>query len=246
MDAWVAGGTSGIGGQIVTQLGARGIQALALSNDQKAGGQLRVQGGRFAYLDLGQSPDAVVQRTDELLNEYGVPQYVFMSAGLTRSVPVLETSVADWTLLANINLLGAIHFCNTVARAWRATESEPWTRQCVIIGSVNAFRPLSSQGAYSVMKAGLHAYAKCLSNDLARDRVRVNVIAPGAIWTPMNAALFLDDDGGVKQKVVDSALVARWGEPQEIADVAVWLATESPPFVSGAEFVVDGGHMVKR
>ncbi len=247
IDAWVVGGTSGIGAQVVERLRARGLQPLAFSNDEKAGGHLRDRGLEFAYLDLGLSGEAVVERTETLLRQYDPPTYLFMSAGLTRQQAAVETSVAEWELLANVNLLGVVHVCNAVARSWRLTPADPWIRHCVIVGSVNAFRPLSSQGAYSVMKAGLHAYAKCLSNDLAEDQIRVNVIAPGAIWTPMNEALWLDDrDSIAKQKVLKSSLLGRWGEPQEIADVAVWLALDSPTFVSGTELVVDGGHLAQR
>ena len=247
VDAWVLGGTSGIGAAIIEHLRARGIFSLALSNDIEAGRRLASSGQPFDFLDLGQSGVDVSRRTENLLAQYGLPMYVFMSAGLTREETALETSADDWLLLANVNLLGVVQLCNRIARAWKADGENAWHRQIVILGSVNAIRPLSSQGAYSVMKAGLHAYAKCLSNDVAKDHIRINLVAPGAVWTPMNETLFADDATGEAQRRVGTdSLTGRWGKAEEIAEVATWLALDSPSFLTGAELVVDGGYIVKR
>ncbi|MCL4351042.1 MAG: SDR family oxidoreductase, partial [Firmicutes bacterium] len=166
MQAWVVGGTSGIGAEIVEQLEQRDIEPLVISNDTAAGAKLKNRGGVFEYLDLAHAPREVAHRTEDLLQHYGHPVFVFMSAGLTRERSALDTTLEDWWLLANVNLLGVVQLCNTVAQAWRSVAFEPWKRHVVMLGSVNALRPLPSQGAYSVMKAGLHAYAKCLSNDM--------------------------------------------------------------------------------
>lgn len=246
MQAWVVGGTSGIGAEIVEQLKQREIASLVISNDMAAGAQLKNRGVAFEYLDLAQTPGEVAHRTGDLLQHYGHPIYVFMSAGLTRETTALNTTPEDWGLLANVNLLGVVQLCNTVARAWRSVAFAPWKRHVVILGSVNALRPLSSQGAYSVMKAGLHAYAKCLSNDVADAAIRVNTVVPGAIWTPMNQSLLSLEDETEKRRVAESSLVGRWGLAEEIAEVALWVALDSPVFLTGAELVVDGGHVVKR
>ncbi len=247
MDARVLGGTSGIGAAIIERLRGRGIPSLAISNDKDTGRRLASSGQPFEFLDLSQSGVDVSRRTIDLLAQYGLPRYVFMSAGLTREEAVLETCAEDWLLLANVNLLGVVQLCNRIARAWQVDGENAWDRQIVILGSVNAMRPLPSQGAYSIMKAGLHAYAKCLSNDVAENHIRINLIAPGAVWTPMNETLFADDTNGEAQRRVGAdSLTGRWGRAEEIAEVATWLALDSPPFLTGAELVVDGGYIVKR
>lgn len=249
LEAWVAGGTSGIGAAIREQLAERGISSLALSNDRDTGNQLIVQGQAFAFLDVAEDPREVAERTRALLGQYGAPEFLFLSIGATYEGRSVDTAADRWDSLAHINLLGVIQVCNMIAQAWmqeREVDRE-WRRHIVIVGSVNAFRPLPAQGAYSVMKAALHAYAKCLANDLAPYQVRVNVIAPGAIWTPMNAALFGgEEDGTSQQHVKDAALVKRWGKAKEISDMAVWVALDSPSFLNGAELVVDGGLLTKR
>ncbi len=160
---------------------------------------------------------------------------------------MVHTSPEDSELLARVNLLGIVELCNAVVRVWQADDPQGWQRHIVILGSVNAQRPLPSQGAYSVIKAGLHAYAKCLSNDVAPHQIRVTVVAPGAILTPMQDPILQDDvDGQKRQQIARSALVARWGEAEEVARVAIWTAVDSPVFFTGAEVVVDGGYMVKR
>lgn len=243
----MAGGTSGIGLAIARNLEQRRISTLAISNDAASGSLLGSSSTVFEALDLSDPGAVVIERVTELLQQYGAPKYLFMSIGLTREERALETTVEQWEVLAHVNLLGVIYLCNTLAQEWRDRPIDPWARQIIMMGSVNAFRPLSSQGAYSVMKAGLHAYAKCLANDLAADKVRVNVIAPGAIWTPMNEALFADDlQGYAQRKVTAASLSARWGQAEEVASVAAWLALESPSFVNGAELTIDGGHLVQR
>ncbi len=241
------GGTSGIGAAIVDALYQRGLDVLVMSDDGETGQRHSDSGGHFEVLDLALSPGEVGAKVQDILRRYGPPTYLFMSAGLTRENPAVDTSVDEWMLLANVNLLGVVQLCNHVAKAWRLAPGTAWQRQMVILGSVNALRPLSSQAAYTVMKAGLHAYAKCLSNDVAAIEARVNIVVPGSIWTPMNEPLFADDATGLaRQAIASSALVKRWGEAREVADVAVWLALDSPPFVAGEEIVVDGGYLAKR
>ncbi len=247
MQAWVVGGTSGIGAATVQLLRKREMSVMVMSNDIRSGQRLRTQGISFESIDLADSGGVIGQRTRDLLSRYGLPTYLFMTVGLTCEQTVIDTSPEDWLRLTRVNLLGIAEFCNTVARAWQDGGPQAWQRHLVIVGSVNAERPLPSQGVYSVMKAGLHAYAKCLSNDLAASQIRVNVVAPGAIWTPMQAPLLADDrDGQKRRRIEQSALVARWGQAEEVAQVAVWIAVESPPFLTAAEVVVDGGYRVKR
>lgn len=248
MDAWVLGGTSGIGWSIVQQLKSRNVTCLTISNDRTVGEGLQHQSQPFGYLDLGNEARTIASTTQSFGEQYGWPRYVFISAGITREELALNTAPDDWNLLARVNLLGIVHFCNLIGQAWRELPDEQlWRRHFIFIGSVNALRPLSSQGAYSVMKAGLHAYAKCLGNDLASAHIRVNVIAPGAIWTPMNETIFSKDtDGTERNQVAKSALVERFGDPNEVAQTAVWLALDSPAFLMATDLVIDGGYMSKR
>ncbi len=248
MQSWIIGGTSGIGRSIVTMMKARGISALALSNDESEGVRMQQEGYAFAPLDLSKGASEIEATVRHLADTTGVPAYLFLSAAITQALTVTDTPPELWDVLARVNLLGTISVANTMACLWRERPDEmPWRRHIVFLGSVNAMRPLPSQGAYSVMKAGLHAYARCLANDLAHDQVRVNVIAPGAIWTAMNQRL-LDgaDHDQERYEVAHSALVPRFGEAEEIAQVAAWMALDSPPFVMAAELVVDGGYTAKR
>lgn len=228
---------------------ARGVSALALSNDEAEGLLMKKQQGHeFARLDLSQPAIEVEATVRHLAETTGVPSYLFLSAAITRAMTVTDTPAQLWDVLARVNLLGTICVCNEMARLWREVPDDvPWRRHMIFLGSVNALRPLPSQGAYSVMKAGLHAYARCLANDLACDQVRVNVIAPGAVWTAMNQRIL---DGAEhdqeRYEVAHSALVPRFGEAEEIAQVATWLALDSPAFVMGTDFVVDGGFTAKR
>ena len=245
MRFWVVGGTSGIGLGMVERLLQKGETPLVLSNDPDGSTTIESRGGVFRFLDLGDA--GVAEHTAAAVAEYGSPGVVLMSAGYTLEKRGIETGAAEWQRLAAVNLLGVVQLCHAVAQTWMTEKPAGWTRQFVLIGSVNAWRPLSSQGAYSVMKAGLHAYAKCLANDVADHQIRVNVVVPGAILTPMSTRLLVDDAAGDKERaIVNSALLRRWGKPEEVADVALWLATESPPFVNGCEIVVDGGHTVMR
>jgi NAD(P)-dependent dehydrogenase (short-subunit alcohol dehydrogenase family) len=248
MDAWVVGGTSGIGLAIVENMTKRGITTVALSNDRDAGAQMAGQGYSFEFLDLARSADQLTQDIGQLIERTGIPRYVFLCAAITEALTVSETPPRLWDRLIQVNLMGVIYACHAIAEVWRRhPDTQPWQRHFVFLGSVNALRPLPSQGAYSVTKAGLHAYARCLANDLASDGVRVNLIAPGAIWTPMNERLLGGrDHDEERRQVAESALVPRFGTAPEIAQVATWLVLESPPFVMGTELVVDGGYMTKR
>lgn len=146
-----------------------------------------------------------------------------------------EIGVEDWTRVVSVNLVGAFH-CAREALKRMVPE-----RAGVILNmsSVHEVIPWSGYSAYAASKAGLTALTKTLAQEAAPHQVRVLAIAPGAIKTPINRAVW-DDPAGYKD-LVEKIPLGRIGTPEEIANMALVLASDVAAYVTGTSVFVDGG-----
>jgi len=109
----------------------------------------------------------------------------------------------------------------------------------VNVGSVTGIIGLTKRAAYAAAKAGLHGLTKALAYELSGQKIYVNAVAPGLIETPMNTAYF--EDPQFMQLLQRELPVGRWGQPNEIANVVLFLASDESDYVCGAIWNVDGG-----
>ena len=161
------------------------------------------------------------------------------AAGIDLLKPFGETTLAEWRSVLDINLTGAFNVTSTALPYLRSAGSGT----IVHVASGAALRPLEARTAYCASKAGLVMFAKALAVDLAPFEIRVNAICPGIIETPLfrRSLADADDPQAELERVFDRYLIRRVGQPEDIANAALYLSSAESAHVTGTSLSVDGG-----
>jgi len=195
--------------------------------------EIRSIGQRSLIIQVDVSnKESVTNLVKKVESELGPIDILANAAGVLRISPSINHSEEDWDLVINTNLKGTFLINKTVAR-----EMIKRKKGCIInIASTDAFNPLPNQVAYNCSKIGVRHMTNTLAFEWGRYNIRVNAIAPGCVHTDMMASYGIDDS-------VTAAEIAlgRMGEPIDIANTALFLASDLASWVSGATWRVDGG-----
>lgn len=196
----------------------------------------------YHYLDVTDT-EAVDSLVSEIQNRYGPLSAVVANAGIARRVPLQEMTDEKWDSLLDVDLKGVMRVCRAVAPAMR----EAGRGSMVALSSIMGFAYGWDEHAhYSAAKAGVAGLVRALAVECAGDGVRVNGIAPGYIRTAQ--ALSREHSLGPEGLEEAAAFIplGRPGEPEDIADVAVFLASGGARYITGQVLTVDGGLLVGR
>lgn len=231
--ALVTGGANGIGAAIVRALRADGMQVVAADKDAEALHRVCDSCGAAALvLDLedAHAAQAEVARTgpfDTLVNNAGVDQHAFF----TRTTP------SEWRRLIAINLEAVFATTHVVLPAMQAA------RFGRIINIASEAGRLGSRGGavYAAAKGGVIAFTKSIARENARFGITANVVAPGPIDTPMLQKAVEHGGPALRDAMVGATLLGRLGEPHEVAQAVVYLASREAGFVTGETLGVSGG-----
>ncbi|HEX8066856.1 MAG TPA: SDR family NAD(P)-dependent oxidoreductase [Thermoleophilaceae bacterium] len=233
--ALVTGAGRGIGAAIAVGLAADGWPVVVNYRADEEGARgvvsrIEEAGGRATAIqgDVASSED--VERTfGELEEAYGPALVVVNNAGIRHDRLTAGLSVEDWRRVVDVNLHGTFH---TINRALGKMVRNRFGR-IVNISTISAARPLPGQSAYAASKAGVEALTRAVSIEVARRGVTVNAIEPGLVATDFVPELTEEWAQAVPAK--------RWAEPEEIAALVRFLASEEASFITGAVIPMDGG-----
>jgi 2-deoxy-D-gluconate 3-dehydrogenase len=239
--AIVTGGAKGIGRGIAERLVEAGANVIISDIDEEAGARAgEAIGAEFLRADMASEDDLqkLVSRTAE--RHRGVDILV-NNAGIYPFRPALELSAAEWDRVQAINLRGLFLLSREFAKAAAARGGGG---AIVNIGSIDSFHPSSvGLAAYDASKGGVLMFTRNFALEVAPLGIRVNMIAPGGIATEGVAA-----QGNIPKELAREFLarvpLGRWGEPDDIATMALVLVTPLSAYVTGAAFVVDGGRLL--
>jgi NAD(P)-dependent dehydrogenase (short-subunit alcohol dehydrogenase family) len=228
--ALVTGGLSGIGAAIANQLSALGAKTVAAGLPLPADvpDTLNKEIEQIT-LDVRSSEEvsAVMKRFERL-------DIVVNCAGVINRVEEHQIDVFERVL--DINLNGTMRVCSSARELLKASSG------CIVnTASMLSFFGGGLVPAYSASKGAIAQLTKSLAIAYAVDGIRVNAIAPGWIATPLTQAL--QDDAGRSQHILDRTPMRRWGQPQEVAQVAAFLCTPAASFMTAAIVPVDGGYL---
>lgn len=239
--AYVTGGMGGIGTAVCRRLHDTGYLVIAgcgPSRDfNKWLGEQKADGYEF-IASVGNVADweSTTQALDKVKAEHGNPDILVNNAGITRDGVFRKMSLDDWRAVIDTNLNSLF---NVTKQVVDGMLEKGWGR-IINISSVNGEKGQFGQTNYSAAKAGMHGFTMALAQEVASKGVTVNTVAPGYIGTEMVRAVRPD----VLEKIVSSIPVRRLGNPEEIASIIAWLATDEAGFATGAEFSLNGGlHM---
>ncbi len=244
--ALITGAASGIGRACAEAMAREGARVIVADIDGKSGPQVAAAvGGRFLSLDVSVEADWA-RAVAELAADGGGLDILVNNAGIGIGGDITALALADWQRQLAVNLDGTflgIKHALPLLRAARRPSGEAGT--IINIASVTGIRGSGVFVAYAASKGGVIALTRSVARQcaLARDGVRVNAIAPGVIDTPI-----FDRIEGVDSDAADAAATAarlvplgRAGRPADIAEAAVYLASDAARYVTGVVLPVDGG-----
>ena len=244
--AVVTGASSGIGKAIALTFAEEGAAVTVdyRSHPDEAKGvveQITGTGGRAlavqADISKPEDVEGLVQRTVE---EFGRLDVMVNNAGIENKMPFLETPLEVWNKAIAVNLTGPWLCCQGAARQLVAQGG---AGRIINVSSVHEERPMPTNSPYCAAKGGLRMLMRTIAVELAQYGITVNNIAPGAIDTPMDAPL--KEHPGQMKELLSEIPVGRMGKPEEVAALAVYLASDASAYVTGSTFFIDGGMMRK-
>ena len=234
----VTGASRGIGQAIAVALGKAGAvvvgTATTESGAEKITGMLAEAGirGQGMSLDVT-SGETCVDVVKTITAEYGAPQILVNNAGITRDNILMRMKDDEWDQVLNTNLSSIFRMSKAVMRGM--TKSR-WGR-IINISSVVGSMGNQGQANYAAAKAGIEGFARSMAREVGSRNITVNTVAPGFIDTDMTRAL-PDEQREVLQKQIP---LARLGQPEEIAAVVAFLASDAAGYITGETLHVNGG-----
>jgi NAD(P)-dependent dehydrogenase (short-subunit alcohol dehydrogenase family) len=235
--ALITGGSSGIGLATAKLMVAEGARVVIVGRDeQKLEAAARALGVLTIGADAGtlDGIGVIVQQTYEA---YGRIDILFANAGMSDSPPLLETDEAFFDRMMDTNVKG-VFFLFTKAFPLLSEYAS-----VILTSSVAHSKGRPGDPLYSATKAAVRSLGRTLAMDenvLAR-RIRVNVVSPGAIQTPLTRQDSPEMEQAVNAYIRGAVPMQRWGQPEEVAKAVVFLASAESSYMTGGEVTVDGG-----
>jgi len=234
--AIITGAASGIGAAIAERFAAEGAEAIAADLACMDEG-FSSQGSSGVYrhkLDVSE-PGSVQRLVDAALAQFGRIDVLVNCAGIGANKPFLETPLELFDRIIAVNLRGVFLMSQVAARTMTTSGGS-----IVNIGSISGLRGNLGRAAYGASKGGLVTMSEVMAVELASRKIRVNVIAPGPIETPLVESLMSPAERAIWTKRLP---LGRYGSVADVASAAVFLASEEASYITGHVLAVDGGFL---
>lgn len=240
--AIVTGAASGIGRATALLFAEEGAAVVIADWDEagaaKVAKEISEAGGRAISLKVDvSSPDDVQKMIATAVKEYGRVDVLFNNAGIEgEQAPTADCTLENWDQVINVNLKGVFLGTKFAIPEMLKNGGGSIINNASVAGLVG-FRGIP---AYCASKGGIVQLSKTTALEYAGQGIRVNVICPGVIWTPM-VERFVGESEETRQAFEAMEPMGRFGMPEEVARLALFLASDDSSFCSGAPFIVDGG-----
>jgi NAD(P)-dependent dehydrogenase (short-subunit alcohol dehydrogenase family) len=239
--ALITGASKGIGAEICRVFAEAGADIVAVARDQEGLAQISTEvtakGRKCLTIEADLSTtEGPVQVAQQALREWQVIDILVNSAGVALTAPALDLTVMDWDTTMAVNLRAPFLLSQTLAPAM---IDQRWGK-IINISSQTGVIALDDHAAYASSKGGLNALTKSLCVEWAKHNIQVNAICPTVILTPMGRKIW-----GPPEKsdpMIKATPLRRFGEPVEIADMALYLASPASELVNGAIMMIEGGY----
>jgi NAD(P)-dependent dehydrogenase (short-subunit alcohol dehydrogenase family) len=244
--ALITGGGSGIGKAAALLFSSEGAR-ICISDIDSARGEetarLITSQGRealFVRADVSKAQDAQ-KMVNETIRKYNTLDILFNNAGISADLSILDTTEDDWDRMININLKGVFLGCKyALPHMIRSKRGS-----IINMSSVSGIMGSQNLAAYCASKGGVLMLTRAMACDLGPYGIRVNCICPSHIITPMVEGFISELPKSNVESVARRYPLRRFGKPEEVAKVALFLASEDSSFMTGSALVVDGGSIAQ-
>jgi NAD(P)-dependent dehydrogenase (short-subunit alcohol dehydrogenase family) len=244
--ALITGASSGMGRSAAILFAREGAKVIVnyAHSPEKANAVvdfIKKYGGEATAIgaDISKEED-VVKLVEKAVAKYGKIDILYNNAGIELQKPLILTSETEWEDVLNTNLKG-IFLCSKHIIMHMIQNGGG---SIINTSSVAGLAGMPNLGAYSASKGGVIALTRTLAVEYAKDKIRVNCICPGAIDTPMLRRFIEDspDKKAMEEQLASMHPIGRIGTPEDVANVAMFLASDESSFMTGAIIPVDGGY----
>lgn len=249
LTALVTGANSGIGEAVAKALASEGAKVVVnyVTNEEEAkrvAQEIKAKNGAAIAIQADISKeDEVKAMFGKIYKEFGTVDILVSNAGIQRDADFVNMTLKQWQQVIDVNLTGGFLCAQEAAREFIrrgiVKEKSICAGKIIFISSVHEIIPWAGHVNYAASKGGIMLLMKSIAQELAPHKIRVNSIGPGAIKTPINKEAWVTPEA--EKDLLRLIPYKRVGEPQDIATVAVWLASDESDYVNGTTIIVDGG-----
>jgi NAD(P)-dependent dehydrogenase (short-subunit alcohol dehydrogenase family) len=239
--ALITGASKGLGKAMAVALAEAGASIALVSRDASklndVAAQIRNNGGRAEVFVADVSDEAQVARVrDEFTAKFGGKLHILINnAGINIRKPVTDFTLAEWNSVMNTNVTSVFLLC----RAFLPMMKGQGYGRIINMTSIMAHVALAGRTAYAASKTALLGLTRALALELAPEKITVNGISPGVFSTEMNIPLTTNPE--LSAQFLSKVPLSRWGNPEEIGKLAVYLCSEEAGFITGTDILIDGG-----
>jgi glucose 1-dehydrogenase len=240
--AVVTGAGTGIGQAIALTFAAEGAAVVvdyvgkaSVSEDTLT--KIHAMNGRALGIDadisLREDVSRLIQQT---VVAFGKLDVFVNNAGIEKKAPFVDFPLDEWQKIIAVNLTGPFLCCQAAAKQM-ILQGEGG--RIINVSSIHEDLPMPTNAPYCASKGGLRMLMRTIAVELARHQITVNNIGPGAIYTPIDKDV--EGDSKLNDQILAEIPMRRWGRPEEVAQLALYLASEAAAYVTGSTHFIDGG-----
>lgn len=239
--AFVTGGAAGIGKEIAITLAKEGADCVICDVNEellnKTASEIEALGVRTLPIVLNVcNLSDCEEAMNKIIDKFEKIDILINNAGITRDGLLIRMKEADWDAVISVNLKGAFNCTKVAVKRMMKQRSGAIVNMASIIGLMGN----AGQVNYAASKAGLIGLTKSVAKEVATRNIRVNAIAPGFIETKMTQVL--SDD--VKQQMLNQIPLGKFGSPQDVANLVVFLVTDDSNYITGQVISINGGMLM--
>ena len=239
--ALITGASKGLGKAMALSLAGAGASVALVSRDEiklnDAAKQIRDSGGRAEVFAADVSDEAQVARVrDSVAEKFGGAVHILINnAGINLRKPITDFSLAEWRSVLDTNLTSVFLMCRAFVPMMKGRDYG----RIINMTSMMSHISLPGRTAYSASKSALLGFNRALALELASEKITVNGISPGVCDTEINVPLMQNAE--LRAQFLSKIPLGRWGLPDEIAKLALYLCSAEAGFITGTDVVIDGG-----
>jgi len=249
--AIVTGASSGIGAGCAKSLAKAGATVVvnypfdgATAAAQAVADEIKNEGGSAVIYKCDVSKeDEVISMFNDTVKQFGTVDILVNNAGVQKDAPLMEMTLDKWNAVIGINLTGQFLCAREAIREFLRRGLQPERSKAIgkiiCMSSVHEVIPWAGHVNYASSKGGILMMMKSIAQEFAPQKVRINSICPGAIQTPINQSAWGTAEG--MKSLLTLIPYQRIGQPEDIGNLAVWLASDYSDYITGQSIFIDGG-----